>query len=171
MNGQSSLARSGSCGFSLVELLVTLAILGLLLGMAAPSLANLIRDSRLATHADLLLDSLNSARLEAVRQGRDFTVCPARAPNTAVACTEDAVDWDNGWIVITADGDVVQRIAAKAGITVDATASAVTFRSTLGTSTAAASFSLCASERVRQQVDLTLSGHVGKRLNGALPCP
>lgn len=168
---QSSLARPVEHGFSLVELMVTLAILAVLLGFAAPSLVSLIRDSRLATHADLLLDSLNTARLEAVRQGKNFTVCPAKAPNTATACADAVADWDSGWIIRSADGDVIQRIGAKAGITLSTAATAVTFRSTLGSSTAAASLTLCATGRMQQQVDVFLSGRVSKKLNSAIPCP
>jgi len=175
MNHLSALTRPRDRGFSLIELIVTLIIFGVLLTVATPSLVSLIRDSRLATHADLLVSSLNTARLEAVKQRQNFTVCAAIAPNTATACSGNHLDWVSGWIVIDAAGVVVQRIQAKTGISIDASLmdgqtktdiSSVVFRGTLGSSTAAATttFLLCSPGRKQQQADVFLSGHISKQI-------
>ena len=63
----------GSCpmenvrGFTLVELLVTVTVLGVLLGVGMPNLFNLIEQNRLTTDANNLVVSLNYARSEAAR--------------------------------------------------------------------------------------------------------
>ena len=171
MNKPSSFALSGGRGFSLVELMVTLSILAILLGIAVPGMVGLIRDSRLATHADILVSSLNTARLEAIRQRKAFEVCPSTTPNSGSTCSTAAADWNSGWIIKDSTTDVVQRIQAKTGITVSTAATAVTFRSTLGSATALTLFTLCAPGRLQQQVDISLSGHVSKKVNSNTLCP
>lgn len=157
-------------GFTLIELMITMVILAVLVLIAVPSMTRLIRDARLATHTDLLVSSLNTARIEAVRQRRDFKVCPAAAPNTDGVCTV-GTNWNTGWIAISSLGDVVLRIQPKAGITVGTVDESATFRGTLGSGTTAASFTLCVPGSKQQQVDVALSGHVSKKVNSATTCP
>ncbi|MEI7430441.1 MAG: GspH/FimT family pseudopilin [Betaproteobacteria bacterium] len=168
MNQPSSLTRPGNHGFTLIELIVTMAILGVLLSVTIPSLTDLIGDSRLSTHTDILVVSLNTARLEAVRQRKDFQVCPSTTPDTGSTCSGNATDWASGWIIKDANADVVQRVQAKTGITLSTQATAVTFRGTLGSSNAVTSFTLCAPGRLEQQVDIALSGHIRKSVTQTL---
>lgn len=55
-------------GFSLVELLITLAIMGILLALAAPSYQIWITNTRIRTTADSIQNGLQLARAEAVRR-------------------------------------------------------------------------------------------------------
>ena len=80
-------------GFTLVELVVALAVAGILLGVGVPSFREAVANGRLnATWSELRL-ALYLARSEAVKRGHPVTVC-ARA--TDAAC---GTDWSNGWIV------------------------------------------------------------------------
>ena len=172
MNKPSFLARLGDHGFSLIELMITLVVLAVLVLVAVPSLTGLIRDSRLATHTDLLVSSLNTARIEAVRQRRDFQACPSTTgPDTATACDGAATDWTKGWIVKDSSAAVALRIQPKTSVTLTTTATDITFRGTLGSATAAATFTLCSPGSKQQQVDIALSGHVSKTVNSATTCP
>ena len=94
-------------GFTLVELLIGLAILGILSVVAVPSMNNMIRDARLSSQTDLLIHTLNAARLEAVKQRTNMTVCPAANPDSDAACSASAGDWANG--IMVWDGTAVTQ--------------------------------------------------------------
>lgn len=153
-------------GFSLVELMVTLAIIIIVTLVALPSMTGLVRDARISAQTDLLVSTLNSARLEAVKQRKDMTVCPMANPNSGTACSTDAGDWSNGFGVW--DGTaIVQRVQAKTNVTLTTSATSVVFRGTLGSSTAAPTFTLCISGVKEREVDVVLSGHVSRKMNSA----
>jgi len=67
------------CGFTLVELMATIAIAGIMIAVAAPGLANLIRQNRIATASSELVGSMTYTRGEAVRRGKAVSLCPATA--------------------------------------------------------------------------------------------
>ena len=68
--------RSGfQKGFSLVELLVVVAILGVLAGLAAPSFTSLIRSNRLTAAANDLLGAVALARSEALKRAQRVVLC------------------------------------------------------------------------------------------------
>lgn len=64
-------------GFTLMELMVTLAVLAVILGLAVPSFANLVRRNRLIAAANELVAAAQLARIEAVRRNRPVTLCPS----------------------------------------------------------------------------------------------
>lgn len=87
--------RACSRGFTLVELLVTLAVAAILLALATPSLAELLRGNRLAAANNELVTALNVARAEALRRGRPVTVCASADQRSCAAST----NWATGWVV------------------------------------------------------------------------
>jgi len=82
-------------GFTLLELLVTLAVMVILIGFVAPAMANLIERNQGTTLSNQLLTSLNLARHTAVLHGRTVAVCKSA---DGTKCTSDG-DWSQGWIV------------------------------------------------------------------------
>ena len=86
-------------GFTLVELMVTIAIVAILLAVGLPSFQGSLRSNRVATSTNELLASLALARTEAIKTVQASQVC-ARDGN---AC---GTDWNQGWLVVTdSDGD------------------------------------------------------------------
>lgn len=66
--------RGHESGFTLIELMVTLAVLAILATLAAPSFASLIDRSRLRGATDDLVSLLNTARANAIKLQRDVNV-------------------------------------------------------------------------------------------------
>lgn len=66
--------RKRQRGVTLVELMVTLAVLAILLAVGIPSWSETIRNNRLESAAHTFLNALNYARTEAIRRGQSVTV-------------------------------------------------------------------------------------------------
>jgi type IV fimbrial biogenesis protein FimT len=93
-------------GFSLIELMVVLGVLGILLTVGAPSFRNLIADNRLLAEVYGLRATLNNARTEALTQRSFVTVCGSS--NGASCSTTTPPTWNEGYIAFTDfDGDGV----------------------------------------------------------------
>ncbi|MFP8833476.1 Tfp pilus assembly protein FimT/FimU [Hydrogenophaga sp. XSHU_21] len=63
-----------AAGFTLVELMVVVALLGILLGLAAPSFSGALQRQRERSTAQELHDALELGRAEAIRLGRPVVV-------------------------------------------------------------------------------------------------
>lgn len=90
-------------GFSLIELMVVLGVLGILITVGAPSFRNLTADNRLLAEVYGLRATLNNARTEALTQRSFVTVCRS---SDGASCTAGAGNWNEGYIAFTDfDGD------------------------------------------------------------------
>ena len=154
-------------GFSLIELSVTMAILVILTVIGVPGVMGLIRDSRLSTNTDMLINVLHSARIEAVKRRTDITVCPVADPNADSTCVADAALWSKGAIVLEG-ATVLQRVVFGQGVTVTTVATEVVINGTLGSSAALATFQLCSTGRRQQEVEIAMSGYVKKTLTATV---
>tara|TARA_R110002110_G_scaffold415765_2_gene655154 strand:- start:1053 stop:1637 length:585 start_codon:yes stop_codon:yes gene_type:complete len=86
-------------GLTLIELMITLAILSLTLALTAPSLQQLLRGNQIRTEASRLLGAINLARSEAVLRNVPVSVCPSAMATSGVAqCSQRYTD---GWIVFS----------------------------------------------------------------------
>ncbi len=76
--------RARHSGFSLIELAVTLAVLGILVVAAAPSLATWLQNTRIRNQAESIQNGLQLARMEAVRRNQTvgFWLVSATDPRT-----------------------------------------------------------------------------------------
>lgn len=75
--GVRALGKRQGKGFSLVELMVTVAVLGIVAAIAAPSFANMIRHNQLVSSSNEMIAALQLARTEAVSRRVTATVCPS----------------------------------------------------------------------------------------------
>ena len=82
-------------GFTLVELLVAIAVVGVIAAAAGPSMSSLIRNNALGSSTNKFLSAINYARSEAITRNAPITLC--RRSNTDICTTTG--DWENGWII------------------------------------------------------------------------
>lgn len=80
-------------GFSLIEILVVVTLLALTVGMAVPSLSNLIDRNRALALADQLQSQLAHARALSVSRNRDVEICGS---SDGEHCDGG---WDRGWLL------------------------------------------------------------------------
>jgi len=85
-------------GFTLVELVVTMAVFAILVTVALPGFSSFIREYTATSAMMGLHKDLQLARSEAVSLGKRVTVCHLNSSN---ACTND---WLNGVTVFVDDG-------------------------------------------------------------------
>ena len=93
-------------GFTLLELMISLGILGILLGFAAPSFTTIISNNRISSSLHDFAGALQLAKAEAAARLNSVTVCKKNAASTA--CVGGG-NWQPGWIVfsdINGDGAV-----------------------------------------------------------------
>jgi len=83
-------------GFTLLELMITVALMAIILGLAVPSFRDLIQNNRATTQANDLISFLQLARSEALKIGQPVTICPADVSEETLSCGSD---WSAGWMV------------------------------------------------------------------------
>jgi type IV fimbrial biogenesis protein FimT len=90
-------------GFTLIDLLVTLAVLAIVIAIGVPGLQTITESNRAASQNNLIPGTLMNSRLEAIKRGSDVTICASTNPTAAVPVC-DTNQWEKGWIVF-ADKD------------------------------------------------------------------
>ena len=88
MNGKDA-------GFTLIELMATLAIVAVILALGAPSLSDALQRQRVSTTLHLLSADMAMARNTAVMRHSHVIVCPRKATGN---CAPDQ-EWGQGWMV------------------------------------------------------------------------
>ncbi|MGH8262708.1 MAG: GspH/FimT family protein [Steroidobacterales bacterium] len=135
-------------GFSLIELLVALAILAIALAFGSPSLRNSHLNARRAAAVNAFMHTLYSARSESLLHVEFVSVCPSLDQQQ---CSANRGDWTAGWIsFINKDHDqpahvdpgetVLSRHAAVAGVRILANRDSLVFRHDSFTGTTASFF-------------------------------
>jgi len=90
-------------GFTLIELMVTLAMAAIVLTVGVPSFRDMVRKNEMAGYTNRLVGALKLARSEAIKRGEPVSVCKS---NTGNSCTGAGTNWEDGWIVfVNTDND------------------------------------------------------------------
>jgi type IV fimbrial biogenesis protein FimT len=96
-----------SRGFTLMELIVTLTVLGVLSAMAAPPFTRMVVSSRLAEQTNELIGVVAFSRSEAIRRNATLTLCRVAALN-GTTCANSAGQWEF-WVLRNAAGAAIRN--------------------------------------------------------------
>lgn len=97
-----------SRGFTLMELMIVVALAGVILAIGAPSFGEFRRSNRMAGIANDFLVGLQVARSEALKRQTGVSMCPSETPEADDAvCTADGTFV--GWIVFADPNNNCQR--------------------------------------------------------------
>lgn len=158
----SPIARRGKAhGFTLVELMITIGIVGILATIAVPSFRDYVRNQRVKSASFELVAALSLTRSEAIKRNKD------------IAITRASGGWQNGWS-ISADGNVLrqQNTYNSISITDTANATAITFNrdGRLAASSTPTSFTVGASPAssavTSRCISISLSGRANSKMGG-----
>ena len=101
-----------AAGFTLIELMVTIAIVAIVALFGIPAFSDFILNNRIRGQVSDFVVQLTHARSEAMRTATRVTVCPG----TAGGCSSDSNwNWENGWVMFV---DINANAAVDSGETV-----------------------------------------------------
>ena len=159
--------KNQTLGFSLIELLVTIAVAAVVLAIALPSLGSFTTQMRVDNEISALQRLLLTTRNTAINSGQNATLCPLQADDTC----EDTTDWTGRIGIVSIDGLIKEREAIQGGDKLDFTFNSVTYtpsgqlsNNNIGT------FSYCpkGSNDFSRGIDLSLAGrtYLSSDING-----
>jgi type IV fimbrial biogenesis protein FimT len=164
---------TSSQGFTLIEMMMAIAVMAIVLAAGMPSFGNAFLGNRLAAHANSLVASVALARSEAIKRNTTVTLC---ASANGSSCSSSG-GWEQGWIVKeAAPGSAVlqrqQAIASGMKITQSGGTAELSFHSS-GLSAGFATLTICRAspepgyqERV-VSISLTSRPSVSKTTTGS----
>ncbi|MDM0054915.1 GspH/FimT family pseudopilin [Variovorax fucosicus] len=87
-------------GFTLIELMVVIAMLAILLALAAPSFQEMRKNSQVTTLGNEFVMGAAFARGEAISRNQCVTMCMAADISAATpVCATAGLEWNVGWII------------------------------------------------------------------------
>jgi type IV fimbrial biogenesis protein FimT len=176
-------------GFTLTEMIVTIAVSAILIATAVPSFKSIIKNNRISAQTNELVADLSLARSEAVKRGSPVTVCISADLATCTGGTNWAVgriifvDSNGDGAVSAASGtttaDLVLRVreAVAGGNTLTgasfANSSYIKYLSTgaldfTGSATSEGTYTLCSTGYFGRLISVNAIGHIRTKPTSAI---
>src|SRR5690349_7647306 len=118
ISASSRRRRNGKCvmnpsmqanrGFTLVEMMITLTVIGVLLAIAVPSFRQITLNQGIRTASFDLFSALELARSEAIKRNNSVSVQPDSS-------------WSTGWKVVDSGSNTLRRWTATSTVSVSTT--------------------------------------------------
>jgi type IV fimbrial biogenesis protein FimT len=121
----------GEHGFSLYEVLVTLAVISIISAVAFPAYQQLISSQRIASAVNSLVTALHTARSEAIKRRERAVLCPSLDGQICRSNSTGDTAWEDGYLVfidrnanneLDADDVVVWLSGAQEGLQIRSSA-------------------------------------------------
>jgi type IV fimbrial biogenesis protein FimT len=115
--------KNGQQGFTLGELMMSLAVMGISLSLAVPGFQTVMNNNRRASAVNQMISTMHMARSEAVTRNVQVTICPS---TNGTSC--ENTDWNKGWLYfpdldgdrqVDADEDVLGYVAESSHLEID----------------------------------------------------
>lgn len=155
-------------GFTLVELMVTLAVLAILAGISVPAFDSMVLSNRLSTLANDYAAAVRIARSEALKRNVPVVLC-----HSVNGSDCGGSGWEQGWVILAGGTVLRSHPAASSGYLLSSGVASLTFQPN-GFATTAASLTACRTSppgTQERQISVSASGKVriSRSSNGSCP--
>lgn len=158
--------RRAISGFTLIELMVTIAVAAILVSLALPSFSDATLSGKLVASANDLVAGVALGRSEAIKRNAMASMCVS---SNGTTCGSGG--WEQGWIILSGTTVVQKHAAAPTGFKASSTVTKIDFQPS-GVGNTQATITVCratptvgSQERV-VQVDATGRAYVSRTTNG-----
>ena len=122
MTAKQANAGKRQSGFTLLELMITVALAAILLTAAVPNFNSMVQNNRISTEANQFITAMNLARSEAIKRRANIDV-------VATDASDSNNEWGAGWSVVVNGGATLRTFPAlQGGIALNSGTDVTTFQ-------------------------------------------